>query len=210
MTRDYDVTPDDSAEDALTPAVERYRTMKPAVISPHVDMPGYGKYSAFMRRGSMERYQIEINPGEGTVTWRSGDKKPVEMCAWWARDDQHPELPAVKNFALVQYSSLTNRFYAVGKVLAVDETGRTLASTFEYQHSKLRQQWEPAARQLSARGLPLVLEPMGRWPMRGPWSLNRRHPKAVKGLWYRSIPGIFLTATVAFIVFLVLLAVFSH
>jgi hypothetical protein len=201
---------DDSTDAAVSPAVERYRAMKPAVIAPHVEMPDYGKYSAFMRRATMERYRIEIDPGAGTVTWRSGDNKPVEMCAWWARDGQGDDLPVVKNFVMVQYSSLSNRFYTVGKVLAVDETGRTLASTFEYQHTKLCKQWEPAARQLSARGLPLVMEPKGRWPMSGPWSLNRRHPKAVKGLWYRSIPGIFLTATVAFVVFLVLLALLSH
>ncbi len=193
----------------LSAAVERYRRMKPAVIKPHVDTPDYGKYNAFMRRGTMERYEIEIDPAEGTVTWHSGDKKPVRMCAWWARDDQHPELPGVKQFVMVHYSSLASRFFTVGKVLAVDEDGRTLASTFEYRYTSLRSQWQPAAARLAAHGLPLVAEPLGRWPMRGPWSVNRRHHRAVRGLWYRSFPIMFLWAIVVFVLFLVVLAVFN-
>ena len=210
VTVHHDATGQGKPDDRLPPPTEHYRHLGNVSIAPHVDMPDYGKYSAFMRRGTMERYRIDIDPAEGAVTWTSGDKKPVRMRAWWAPDDQHPELPTVKELVMVHYSSLLSRAYTVGKVLAVDDTGRTLASTYEYRHSSLRQQWLSTSSRLAAHGLPLTIEPMRRWPMSGPWSVNRRHRRAVKGLWYRSFPFMFLTSTVMFVLFLVLLAVVSR
>jgi hypothetical protein len=169
-------------------------------------MPDYGKYNAFMRRGSMGRYRIEIDPSEGTLTWVSGDKTPLHMRAWWASDAQHQELPTVTSFAMVEYYSL-GKFYSVGKVLAVRDTGAALAATFEYRHRSLRDQWRPLSARFEEYGLPLVVEPYRAWPFRGPHTINRRHRHAVRGVWYKSFPFFFLTITVLFVAFLIGVAV---
>ena len=177
-----------------------------AVLRPVVDMPSYGRLNGLMRRGTMERYGLEIDRAGGTITWLNEGKAPIVL----GLPGSVGATPVLREVVICSYTTWIPIGTAGGGAVAdpgravlmlISEDGRCRAQTFQYFDEKLRQQWQPVLDQLQALGIAVRVE-----HRKSPRQVHQAYPGAIRDwIWFTG--GWNLLPILGIVLFLVVLGV---
>ena len=155
------------------------------VLRPTTGMPNYGRLNGLMRRGTMERYGMEIDRAAGTIGWLNAAQPRVTL----GLPGTDGPAPALREIVVCRYATWLPLGTAGGGAAAgagravlmlISEDGRCRAQTFQYFDDKLLSQWRPVLEELQALGITVRIE-----QRKSPRQVHQAYPGAIRHwIWF--------------------------